>query len=276
MKTRILTGVSALVIVVYLIGWSPRWLFMAALLALTEGGLYEFFFISQRTGLSAFTTAGYAAGALVCLARWPGLNDGGLLALVFLAVVFLLILAAGVWKSSDLHGYSASVSVTVLAVFYVAFNLSCLFSLRFSALGSALASGRRLVLFLLIVIVAGDIFAYATGRWFGRRHIFPRVSPNKTLEGAVGGLAASVISGWIYARWFCRPSELGLLTCLALLVAVAGQLGDLVESALKRSANLKDSGIVLPGHGGLLDRIDSMLFGAPALWLALVLRNMLH
>lgn len=276
MKTRVLTGVSILVPALYLIGWSPPWLFMAALVALVEGGLYEFFLISRRAGMRAYPALGYTAGALVCLAQWAGLKDKGLLALVVAALACMLILAAGIWESGDLQGYSEGVAITVLGVFYVAFNLSCVFPLRFSALGSPFASGRQLLFFLLVVIVTGDIFAYFTGRLFGRRPMFPRVSPHKTVEGAIGGLTASLISGWVCARWLWQSDNWKILIMLALCIAVAGQLGDLVESALKRSASLKDSGIILPGHGGLLDRIDSMLFGAPALWLTLALRNMLH
>lgn len=276
MKTRVLTGVSVLVPVLYLIGWAPPWLFMAALAALVQGGLYEFFHISREAGMKPYPALGYAAGVVVCLAQWLDQRDGDGLALVAVALACLLILAVGVWHSRELTNYSASVAITVLGVVYVAFNLSCLFPLRFSSFGSTFASGRQLLFFLIAVIVAGDIFAYLTGRLAGRRFMFPRVSPKKTFEGAVGGLAASVISGWIYARWFWRTNDWKLVIPLALCIALAGQAGDLVESALKRSANLKDSGVILPGHGGLLDRIDSMLFASPALWLALELRNILH
>src|SRR5579875_858279 len=193
MKTRVLTGVSVLVPVLYLVGWAPPWLFMAALAALVQGGLYEFFHISRAAGMKPYTALGYSAGVAICLAQWFDLQDGGRQALVAVVFLCLLILAVGVWHSKDLTTYSASVATTILGVFYVAFDLSCLFPLRFSSFGSAFASGRQLLFFLIAVIVAGDIFAYLTGRLAGRRFMFPTVSPNKTFESAVGGLAASVI-----------------------------------------------------------------------------------
>ncbi|MGH9358808.1 MAG: phosphatidate cytidylyltransferase [Terriglobia bacterium] len=276
MKKRVLTAVCILVPVLYLAGWSPPWLFMAALVALVEGALHEFFLIGRLAGMKPYAVMGYAAGALVCLAQWPGLENKGLLALIIVALISLVMLAVGIWESADLHGYSGSAAITVLGVLYVAFNLSCLFPLRFSGLGSALADGRQLVFLLLVVIVAGDIFAYFTGRLLGHTPMFSKVSPHKTVEGAIGGLAASLIFGSAYARWFWRTDDWKVALLLALAVAVAGQAGDLTESAFKRAASLKDSGAVLPGHGGILDRIDSMLFGAPVLWLALILRDILH
>lgn len=276
MKKRVLTAICLLIPIIYLIGWSPRWLFMAALIVLTEAAVHELFQIGHRAGLSPYPVIGYAGAALVCLAQWPGLNNRGLLALIVVVIVGLVAMAAGLWESGDLHNYAASVAITVLSSLYVAFNLSCLFPLRFSALGWPNANGREIIFLLLIVIIAGDIFAYFSGRLFGRTPIFPKVSPHKTVEGAVGGLIASLVFGSIYAHWFWQKPDWKLVLLFAFIVAVAGQAGDLAESALKRGANLKDSGIALPGHGGILDRIDSMLFGAPVLWLILIFREILR
>ena len=93
------------------------------------------------------------------------------------------------------------------------------------------------------------------------------------MEGSIGGFGGSLLVGWAFARWFWHPASLKTVMLLVALIAVAGQLGDLAESALKRGADVKDSGTLLPGHGGLLDRVDSLLFGAPALWLALSLKD---
>ncbi len=276
MRKRVATAVCLLIPVVYLIGWSPPWLFMAVLVALVEDALHEFFLIGRRAGMKPYSVLGYASAAVVCLAQWPGLRNAGILPLIVVVVIGLVTLAVGLWESSDLHSYSGSVAITLLGVLYVAFNLSCLFSLRFSSLGFPLANGRQLVFLLLVVIVTGDIFAYFTGRLFGRSPVFSKISPHKTIEGSIGGLAASLIFGSLYARWFWRTSHWKIAILLALAVALAGQTGDLAESALKRAANLKDSGGALPGHGGILDRIDSMLFGAPVLWLVLVFRDIVH
>jgi phosphatidate cytidylyltransferase len=122
---------------------------------------------------------------------------------------------------------------------------------------------------LFLVIWADDTCAYLVGRTMGRKMLFPSISPKKTLEGSVAGLVGSLLVAWGFARLFWQTASLKTVILLAGLVALFGQIGDLVESAMKRGANLKDSGSVLPGHGGLLDRVDSLLFGAPVLWLTL-------
>jgi phosphatidate cytidylyltransferase len=169
-----------------------------------------------------------------------------------------------------LKQYLGAAATTVFGVLYVAFTLCWLVPLRFSKP----LEGRNLVFLLFIVIWAGDIFAYLGGRLFGRTPVFLRVSPKKTVEGAVAGFAGSMAVAWVFTRWLWRVADLETTMVLAGLIAVAGQLGDLVESALKRGADLKDSGTLLPGHGGLLDRIDSLLFGTPTLWLAVTFKEL--
>jgi len=147
------------------------------------------------------------------------------------------------------------------------------------------ANGPSLVTFLLFVVWAGDIAAYYVGRTFGKHKLAPRLSPNKTWEGAIGSIAGSLVAAggllaladgftqWNSAK-LSYPEEIWYWLVLAVIVNIAAQLGDLVESALKRSAGVKDSGTLLPGHGGVLDRIDSLLLAAPMLWYAQVLHKM--
>jgi phosphatidate cytidylyltransferase len=132
-------------------------------------------------------------------------------------------------------------------------------------LGFLVLIPRNGIFVLLGIIWAGDSAAYYTGRALGRRRLAPRISPNKTVEGAIGGLVASVVIGVVLGRWLMDAS-LGSLVAGSLLCAIAGQIGDLVESALKRSAGVKDSSAILPGHGGILDRLDSLLFAAPVFY----------
>ncbi|MGH9449465.1 MAG: phosphatidate cytidylyltransferase [Terriglobia bacterium] len=276
MKTRVLTGVAILVPAIYLLGWSPKWLFMAAMIALAERCLYEYFFISRQSGVKGLPAVGYVGGGAICVLQWPALRYSQGIVFVALIVLLVLVPSLALWKTPDLRQYLGSATATLFGLFYVAFTFSCLFPLRFAGMGAGLANGRQIVFFLFAVICAGDIFAYFTGRFLGRHLMFPRVSPKKTIEGALGGLAASVVLGWVYAHWFWRTGDTKVILLLAFCVAVAGQVGDLVESALKRGAGLKDSGALLPGHGGILDRVDSLLFGAPVLWLALALRSRIH
>jgi CDP-diglyceride synthetase len=117
--------------------------------------------------------------------------------------------------------------------------------------------------FALACILLGDSGAYFVGRAFGRRKLIPKVSPKKTVEGAIGGLIFSALTGFFFCIYFIKELSPVWGLILALVIGAAGQVGDLAESALKRTANVKDSGSLLPGHGGMLDRIDSLLFGIP-------------
>jgi phosphatidate cytidylyltransferase len=125
---------------------------------------------------------------------------------------------------------------------------------------------RYELLVLFSLIWAGDSAAYYAGRAFGRHKLAPHISPKKTVEGAIAGLIASVIAGLLIGRWLL-PATWPDLAAVSVLSATAGQVGDLAESALKRSAGVKDSSAILPGHGGILDRLDSLLFAAPVFYL---------
>ncbi len=274
MIPRILTALVLIPPVLFLIAWSPPWLFLLALLATVERGLYEYFNISREAGFRAFPAVGYVAGALICLAQAAEVRKPGVLGFTVLLLVILITFSLALRRTVDLKQYLGAASSTIFGILYVAFTLSWLVPLRFSERFSSLATGRKLMLLLFLVIWSGDICAFLAGRWVGRTLLFPRVSPKKTIEGAVGGLAGSLLVAWGFGRWFWQTGDLKTVMLLAGLVAVAGQVGDLVESALKRGADLKDSGSILPGHGGLLDRIDSLVFGAPALWLALAFKDL--
>jgi phosphatidate cytidylyltransferase len=164
-------------------------------------------------------------------------------------------------------------STSIFCLLYVGFTLIALPTLH------AEADGPSLVAFLLCVVWAGDTAAYYVGRAWGRRKLAPRLSPNKTWEGAIGSVAGSVLMAggllglaelleqWDSAKLF-YPGDYWYWLVLAVVVNVAAQVGDLAESALKRSAGVKDSGSLLPGHGGVLDRIDALLLAAPVLWYA--------
>jgi len=171
-------------------------------------------------------------------------------------------------------------TASVLAITYAAIPLALL------VVVSGLWAGGLLLLYLLLVVWAGDTFAYYTGRAIGRHKLAPRISPGKTWEGTIASFAGSVIVGWAvlaHARqisealmsihvltreraFLAEPLPLASIIVLSALINVAAQLGDLVESLIKRGAGVKDSGALLPGHGGMLDRIDALLFAAPVLW----------
>ncbi|MBZ5565310.1 MAG: phosphatidate cytidylyltransferase [Acidobacteriia bacterium] len=271
--------------VIYLIGWSPRWLFLLALVATVELGLREFFHISRQAGFKSFPALGYVAGAAVAVVPALQLERFEDLTLALLVLLLMVISSVALRKSIEFKDYLGAIATTLFGIVYVGVFLSCLVPLRFSqpAMGERwfgvvargdIVIGRNLLLLLFLVVWAGDMFAYLIGRPFGRTPFFTRISPRKTVEGAVAGLAGSLLVAWGFRQLFWKTADLKTVMLLAGLMALAGQIGDLVESAMKRGANLKDSGALLPGHGGMLDRIDSLLFAAPALWLALTLRDL--
>ncbi|MCX5891916.1 MAG: phosphatidate cytidylyltransferase [Deltaproteobacteria bacterium] len=152
---------------------------------------------------------------------------------------------------------SQDLAANILGLLYLPFLLGHLIWLRF------LPQGEWWVLWFLLVIFAGDTGAFYAGRAFGKTKLYPAVSPGKTWAGVVGGLAASLVVGVLFGKWFLAGMGVPPLAVLALVLAVVGLLGDLFESMLKRQMQVKDASSLLPGHGGMLDRLDSILFTAP-------------
>lgn len=280
MKLRFLTALLLIPPVIYLIGWSPKWLLLAAVVAVAELCLYEFFQLCRHAVFKPLSMLGYLAGAAVCAVRAVETGESALYSLLLLIAFVLIALTAALVISRDLKTYLGTVATTLFGVVYIALGLSCLIPLRFSRLSHGVlraagtpdaAGGRNLLLLLFLVIWADDTFAYLVGRTIGRNMLFPSISPKKTLEGSVAGLGGSLLVAWGFTILVWQTASLKKVMLLVGLVALFGQIGDLAESAMKRGASVKDSGSVLPGHGGLLDRVDSLLFGAPVLWLSLAI-----
>lgn len=148
----------------------------------------------------------------------------------------------------------------VLGVIYLGGFLGC---------GSLLRGerdGRQLVYFLAFTTWAGDIGAYYVGSRWGRRPLLPRVSPKKTVEGAMGGIAATALVAGVGSGWLWPRLPIGTAVWVGVILAIVGMVGDLSESAVKRAAGVKDSGSIIPGHGGVLDRLDSLIFAVPVLY----------
>ena len=204
------------------------------------------------------------------------------MAVAVLAILGITIFTRGV--SGKPLGAAAS---TVFGVLYTGGMLSFGYAIRYHdyviegvrvPLGSvAVASGGLLLLLPLLLTWASDIGAFFVGRAFGKQKLMPSVSPGKTVAGAIGGLVVTVIVGWLYTRFVLAPTTQlafvrGGVFIFGFLVSVAAQVGDLAESLLKREAGMKDSSHIIPGHGGVLDRFDSLLFVLPVSY---VLFNML-
>ena len=199
----------------------------------------------------------------------------------FTAAIAPFIFLTRAMKNDDLSSGYPAAAASVFAFTYIALPMGMLVQLRQQW------AGAFYLLYLLLVVWAGDIFAYFVGKSIGRHLMAPRISPKKTWEGAAASLVASVAGGWLLFH-FALPVSSALLRAglierrdglfgleqpavipiivLTIVLNIAAQLGDLVESLIKRGAGVKDSGAILPGHGGMLDRIDALLFAAPVLW----------
>jgi phosphatidate cytidylyltransferase len=289
MKLRILTALVLIPPVLCVLYGAPLWLFLLVLLAVVGRGLYEYFGIARRIGARSLPVIAYAAGGALCAGQCVDLRGMSALVPVLLASALLATMFVALLRTRDLKEYMGTISSTLLGILYVGFALSCLVPLGFDSRIAATTvwaftgkvapadpfasspSGRDLLVFLFLIIWAGDALAYVIGRALGRTPLLPRVSPNKTVEGSLGGLLGSLLIGWAFAQWRWHGVDWWRVTIVAGFIAAAGQAGDLAESALKRGSNIKDSGALLPGHGGLLDRMDSLLFAIPALWSVLAL-----
>ena len=162
-------------------------------------------------------------------------------------------------------GIFDTIGKQVLGIIYIPVSLSLLVFIK------ALDGGTFWIIWLLIVIFANDTGAFYAGTFFGKRPLSPNISPNKTIEGSLGGILTSVAAGFVFCQIFFHSLPLAFLTMPgAFMLAIAGQIGDLFESAMKRASGIKDSGRILPGHGGMLDRIDGLLPAIPVLYVYLV------
>lgn len=195
---------------------------------------------------------------LIGIAPFPWGLGGLALSVLLLAVIFL-------FRFGEMTTVVNQFALTTLGLLYVPLLLAHLVLLR------GLNDGRGWVFLVLLVVMAGDSCAYFSGISLGRRPLYPAVSPKKSIEGAVGGLLGSLAGALVAKSWLPQLALFDVLL-LGLGLGAAGQLGDLFESLLKRSFGVKDSGTLIPGHGGLLDRLDSLLFVFPLAFYYALLR----
>jgi phosphatidate cytidylyltransferase len=275
---RVLTAVVLIPIVLLIVFRAPVWLFTSVIALVAILALFEFAGLVRGHGYDV------DRGILLVLfivffafAIAPSGFDGWQLGFMVLAGILLMAVAMG---RTDLRFMLPSCAAGVLALLYIAATLMALVGLR------AHPWGKFLILYLFVVVWSGDTFAYYTGRAIGRHKLAPRISPGKTWEGTIASIFGSTLLGllmFVFASsivgflmrigllqtadavsspaWLSPPIWMAVV--LSICINVAAQFGDLVESAIKRGAGVKDSGTLLPGHGGILDRIDALLFAAP-------------
>ena len=256
MRTRIIMAIIFTPIFIILIKLGS-WSFFLLITAISLTGLLEFYRLMGNDRINPIPPVGMVASVVLLLSifyghgtLWPS------------SIIAASILTSFLWQMGrkDASLAIANCAVTILGVLYVAGLLGYLLSLR------TLENGASLVLSVWFITWIGDSGAFAIGRSWGRHKFFPRISPNKTIEGVVGGLLCSMIASLLTIKVFHSPFHPGEAILMGFILGSFGIMGDLSESLLKRSVELKDSGGKVPGHGGILDIFDSLLFTAPIMY----------
>ncbi|MBQ8959071.1 MAG: phosphatidate cytidylyltransferase [Bacteroidales bacterium] len=269
MKELLIRSISGLLLGLILLAcvWLSPWTYAALLLFIVAVGTFEMSRLMQMNTLSGvaigetFSILSFALPALVALNvlpfRWL------LAELAFLLTPFLYSLFSVRYDAKHIFAY--------LFASFMFLCLPCglmLFMYRKDLFIDS--AGRGLIILVFCLLWANDIFAYLTGRLLGKHKLFPRISPGKTIEGSIGGLVFTVLAMMFFVRyseWLSASQGIGM----AAIAVVFGTLGDLCESMLKRQAGVKDSGKLIPGHGGILDRFDSVMFSVPFIFVYLLL-----
>ncbi|HEY0546649.1 MAG TPA: phosphatidate cytidylyltransferase [Pyrinomonadaceae bacterium] len=263
--SRLITALIALPVLIASIYFSWLWpLFVLIAVAAMVLGLHEFWLLARRRGMKPDVGIGFMGAAGLFMGFFfdaPG-RSPQLLLLTLIALV-IAALAGEMLKGAPFDKMISSVGATLLGVLYVVLLGGHLVSLR---MGFEAKLSAHLLFFFFLVVMGSDTGAYYTGRAFGRHKLAPKISPGKTWEGAVGGMLASLLMALAAHYWFFHELSLKAALPLAAAMNVLAVVGDLTESALKRSAGAKDAAQILPGHGGLLDRLDSLLFNAPVIY----------
>jgi phosphatidate cytidylyltransferase len=238
--------------------------FLVVVMLIVGIGTEEFYFLAERCNLGAFRITGTVFSVLLPAVAYLGGSE------VFhtMVVLFVLtILALPLYKrqvKKDLSTDIQTSSATILGMLYVGWTSSYLILIR------NMESGLNYLLFFYILILANDVFSYYIGKFMGKTRFFQIISPNKTLQGALGGLAVALIFASLLS-YLLPTLEIKAVLFFGVMIALSGQLGDLVESSLKREAKVKDAGRLLPGIGGILDRFDSLIFASPLVYFFLIL-----
>ena len=241
-------------------------LFIVIAAAAMVFALFEFWLLARKQQVKADMIAGYLGAAALftvfCFVE-PLNNPEPLMIVAILMVLTMGSLAAAMLRGAPFDRMIMSVGVTILGVLYVVLLGGHLIAVR---VGFQPELSKHLLSFFFLVIMGADTAAYYGGRTFGRNKLAPSISPGKTWEGATAGMLASLLLAAGAHYWFFPELPLKFALPLAAVMNVLSVIGDLTESALKRSAGAKDTAKILPGHGGVLDRLDSLLFNAPVIY----------
>jgi len=253
---KIISSIFILFITWFVIFIAPNWMYLSLVIAFTSVGLIELFSIIEKKGVFVYKYFGLIAGILIPVSVFMHVGQNHIdLEPLFIVIACLFAFVLQFIRKEKSKDHMISIAMVVFALFYVSWFFSFFVKLKF------MVNGNYLVLFLILVTKMGDVAAYFVGRTVGRNKLIPRISPNKTIEGTVGGILTSI------AIALCCQKMIGVSIyhafVLGVLLAILGQMGDLAESLIKRDCGVKDAGGHVPGFGGVLDMIDSLLFTAP-------------
>jgi len=260
---RFISSVLIITFVFFTVIVWPKWFFCAVLTVMIALALNEFYTLVEKKGIPIFKISGISIGILVPVSIFREFEPTKGWELIFIIAVLLTIFILQFTRRESNEAI-VGVSTTIFGILYISWTFSFLMKLKLIEQNS-LPAGGLLVAFLLLVTKAGDIGAYFIGSYFGKHSLIPRISPKKSVEGAVGGFIFSVAAALI-SKTFLPSLPVYHLLILGCLLGILAQVGDLSESLIKRDCQVKDSANLIPGLGGVLDLIDSILFTAPTLY----------
>ncbi len=259
--SRTVTSIILVLFVSLVIYAIPNWAFCLIIALFAAFGQFEFFKMVEHRGVFVYKYFGTAVGCLIPIVIFLGniLPELKNLESFLIVIASLFALTLQFIRRDNARDHLVSTALTLFSLFYVAWFFSFFVKIKF------LENGANLVAFLIIVTKSADMGAYMIGRKFGKSELIPRISPNKTKEGTLGGIIVSVLVAITLGAHLTGFSIVHL-SILGIVLATLGQVGDLAESLIKRDCNIKDSGLQLSGIGGFLDLIDSLLFTAPVFY----------
>jgi phosphatidate cytidylyltransferase len=253
---RLISALCILPPLIFVVCYGSSLHFLLLLTIIVALGLIEFYQMIAAKGLPCWQWLGVTFGVLLPLAFYLG----GEVTQAAVAAMVILTLMTGLIVPQDPSVSVQSAAFTLLGVLYVGWLLSYVILLRL------LSEGSSYVFYIFGVVWLGDAAAMYVGNCLGRHKLVPIISPRKTIEGAIGGVCGSLCGAALGGFWLLEHLTFSQSLVIGAILAVLGQLGDLSESLLKRGVGTKDSGVLIPGHGGILDKVDGILFGAPALY----------
>jgi phosphatidate cytidylyltransferase len=265
--TRVLSGAVLLVLAISIVWFAPPIVFLAAAELLLALGCVEYVKLARASGLDVPFVPAVTAAAVTCLGvtstYWIGGIPRSAASLdIALMTVFIALSAVTMSRWGGESDALARASAAVFPSIYLGIPIGAMAAVQ-------AIHGREKLFLMMLTVFVSDTAQYYTGRLFGRTPLAPVISPKKTIEGAVGGFVSGAVIMVVVGAWWMPTTAVAFRALLGVAIVALGIAGDLFESMLKRSAGVKDSSSLIPGHGGILDRIDALLFAAPVYYIVL-------